>query len=903
MVFPVTPLPLRCELDLGGWTEVTVRESSSVTLSRGSEDGVQAVTPSWCSLTLDDTAGDLSPRNPLGAYYGVIGRNTPIRIGIERDTSQLLLDGYASTITTPDHASLELPDFYFELNFESDDVAGPVILAHKWDEDTNNRTWKLVMTSGSLVLLISTDGVNEYYFPSTERLRAIPGGRTIILCNYESSTGTTYFYVKQTESGSWVQLGSGLTYGTTLTPYNGTAPLVIGQKVPAGEESLGSFVQVALKINSACLYDTTPTVQAWPIMAAIPAGAASFVDSTGKTWTLTGDAEVTDVDWEFFGEVPSWPRSVDYSGNDATVAVKAAGILRRIQSAKDSITSALRRAATVNADDDSVLAYWPCEDGVLSEVLTAVKGVPATYSGAPGFEQCTSFACSDPLPTWASSTFSGKVPFYTASGLITVRALLDIPSGGVTSGSSLLTLHLTGGISAIRAWYSSGGGLALTAYDLDGSILASSTITSFNVDDSRFQIGLSIDSVTTPGTAICTLSVYKVGDSTGTYITHNFTGYVYRVTSVELNRGKYISQAMGGGHIIVRKDSPTIFDLITAVNAHDGEQTSYRFQRLCYENNIPYRNVSQGYADAIRSGEQKTDSLISLLEDVASSDGAILSDDDFPRLGLKFRQRSTLWSQVPAVTIDYATDALSDIKPVDDDMLTANDVTVTRRDSASYRSVRETGTMSVENFPKGIGRYDPGSTELSLSEDVMAQWHSEWMLHIGTWDEPRYPTIGIIGEMLSTAQLTAMTKLRVGDLIVIKNIPDVYGDVKLLVNGISQTLNQFGRRWVLNTSPGSPHNVARYGITRYDTVSSTLGSPITASATSLSVVESGTLWTTTPARFPLDIRVGPEVMTVTAITGTTSPQTFTVVRGINGLTIAHAAGASVKLAEDSFYGF
>jgi hypothetical protein len=903
MVFPVTPLPLRCELNLDGWVAATVREESSVTLSRGSEDGVLAVKPSQCSLTLDDTAGDLSPRNPLGAYYGVIGRNTPIRVGIERDTSYLLLDGYASTITTPDHASLELPSFYFELDFESDDVAGPVILAHKWDSDTNNRTWKLVMTSGSLVLFISTNGANEYYFQSTERLRAMPGGRAIILCQYESTTGTTHFYSKQTESGSWVQLGSGLTYGTTMTPYNGVAPMVIGQKTPEGEESTGSFVQVALKINSACLYDTTPTIQAWPVMAAVPAGVTSFVDPTGKTWTLTGNAEITDVDWEFVGEVPSWPRSVDFSGKDATVSVNAAGILRRIQSAKDHVASALRRAATVNADDASVLAYWPCEDGSLSERLTAVKGIPATYSGAPGFEQCTSFACSDPLPTWTSSTFSGIVPFYTASGLITVRALLDIPSGGVTSGSSLLTLHLTGGISAIRAWYSSGGNLALTAYDLDGSILASSTITAFDVDDSRFQIGLSIDSITTPGTAICTLSVYKVGDSGGTYTTHNFTGYVYRVTSVEINRGKYISQAMGGGHVIVRKDNPTIFDLITAVNAHNDEQTSYRFQRLCYENNVPYRNVSQGYTDSVRSGEQKTDSLISLLEDAANSDGAILSDDDFPRLGLKFRQRSTLWSQVPAVTIDYATDALSDITPVDDDMLTANDVTVTRRDSASYRSVKETGTMSVKDFPEGIGRYDPGSIELSLSDDGMAQWHSEWMLHIGTLDEPRYPTIGIIGEMLSTAQLTAMTKLRVGDLIVIKNIPDVYGDVKLLVNGINQKLNQFGRRWVLNTSPGSPYNVARYGITRYDTVSSTLGSSVTASATSLSVIESGTLWTTTPARFPLDIRVGPEVMTVTAIAGATSPQTFTVTRGTNGLAVAHDVGATVQLAETSFYGF
>jgi hypothetical protein len=64
------------------------------------------------------------------------------------------------------------------------------------------------------------------------------------------------------------------------------------------------------------------------------------------------------------------------------------------------------------------------------------------------------------------------------------------------------------------------------------------------------------------------------------------------------------------------------------------------------------------------------------------------------------------------------------------------------------------------------------------------------------------------------------------------------------------------------------------------------------------------VWTTTAAHssdFPFDIEVintgalSGERMTVTAITGSSSPQTFTVTRGVNGISVAHSSGATVRL--------
>lgn len=50
-------------------------------------------------------------------------------------------------------------------------------------------------------------------------------------------------------------------------------------------------------------------------------------------------------------------------------------------------------------------------------------------------------------------------------------------------------------------------------------------------------------------------------------------------------------------------------------------------------------------------------------------------------------------------------------------------------------------------------------------------------------------------------------------------------------------------------------------------------------------------------QFPFDIKLGGEVMTVTAISGTASPQTFTVTRAVNGVVKSHTAGTELSLAQ------
>ncbi|WP_084965251.1 carbohydrate binding domain-containing protein [Thermoactinospora rubra] len=92
-------------------------------------------------------------------------------------------------------------------------------------------------------------------------------------------------------------------------------------------------------------------------------------------------------------------------------------------------------------------------------------------------------------------------------------------------------------------------------------------------------------------------------------------------------------------------------------------------------------------------------------------------------------------------------------------------------------------------------------------------------------------------------------------------------------------------------------------VDRYQPHASTLAAGINTTATSLSVATSaGPLWTTDDEEFPFDLMIGGERMTVLDISGSSSPQTFTVIRSVNGVVKSHSSGAQVQLFRVSRYG-
>jgi hypothetical protein len=134
-------------------------------------------------------------------------------------------------------------------------------------------------------------------------------------------------------------------------------------------------------------------------------------------------------------------------------------------------------------------------------------------------------------------------------------------------------------------------------------------------------------------------------------------------------------------------------------------------------------------------------------------------------------------------------------------------------------------------------------------------------------------------------------------------------NIDLLVEGWTQTLSPYGWDVTMNCSPADawaqfyPVADAANPVAtdpRMDSDSSFLNAGITSSATSMVVgrATGDPLWDSTAV--PFDVGIGGEQVTATAISGAGSTQTFTITRGVNGVTKAHAANEIITLWQPAY---
>jgi hypothetical protein len=261
-----------------------------------------------------------------------------------------------------------------------------------------------------------------------------------------------------------------------------------------------------------------------------------------------------------------------------------------------------------------------------------------------------------------------------------------------------------------------------------------------------------------------------------------------------------------------------------------------------------------------------------------------------------------MYNQDPAVAFDYANGELSDsLNPVDDDQSIHNSVTVSRSGGGSARVDITDGPVSTQAPPDGVGTYS-SQPSVSLVDDEQCAYQASWRAHLGTVDEARYPQISVnfaASQVANNATLVRqLLEHEVGDRLTVAHPPSWLPPdaISQLVQGYVETFTAFAHDVTLNCSPASPYEIAVYGTDRYDTAGSALNSGCTSTATSISVKTTlGPVWTQAAGDMPFDIAVGGEQMTVTAISGASSPQTFTVTRSVNGLVKAHVTDEDVRL--------
>jgi hypothetical protein len=128
--------------------------------------------------------------------------------------------------------------------------------------------------------------------------------------------------------------------------------------------------------------------------------------------------------------------------------------------------------------------------------------------------------------------------------------------------------------------------------------------------------------------------------------------------------------------------------------------------------------------------------------------------------------------------------------------------------------------------------------------------------------------------------------------------------IDAIIEGRAQRITQKAWDASIFTSPSSPYVVSIVEDTATVQDQARVGSTTTTADVSLTTTYTGTLsvstgadglWTTLAADFPMDVDIDGEQVTISTITGSSSPQTFTIsARSVNGVIVEHLAGASIK---------
>ncbi|MFJ3786988.1 hypothetical protein [Streptomyces sp. NPDC090093] len=912
MVFPQTPLDVRTELQIGGvWTDITTDVYSRVPIGiecGRSEESVRT-NPSKAALQLNNRLGKYSPRNPMSPYFGLIGRNTPVRIAVHGGNSYLNVTGQNNSgASTPDVAALDITgDTDIRLDATLDRWVTPAgaqhtDLAGKYSTAGNQRSWMLQERRGRIYLEWSANGTAILSATSTVA-PAVPPSRRMawrVTLDVDNGAGgwTVTFYTAETIAGPWTQLGAPVTGTGTTSVFASTTVLKVGDATNL------SYSKPAGQIHAFELRNGiggTPVAN--PDFTAQTPGAPSITDATGKVWTMATNGSIRNRHVLFHGDISSWPTRWDLSGNDVYVTAEAAGTLRRLGQGRKSLDSTLRRRLPSHAP----LAYWPCEDSAgATQAYSPLAGVTPLIVTGFDFAKDDTLGGSGALPTVApGGTMRGRIPAPPAPSTVWAVCMpYRIDGTPPVAEQEMLSWTTTG---TARRWrvVQSATATHLQCYDAAGALLFESggIITP---DVYGRWVRLEIKATQSGPNISFTLRWTQVGG--GSYpVSDAFAGTLGNLSQIDTSFGPGLP-GIRVGHITAWSADVITSAYESADHGFTGETATDRLARLATEE---ARTVALSvYTDpsipTTRLGSQRPADLLTLLQDSADADGGILYESKTDA-SLAYRDMNSLYNQTPRLVLSYTADGEigPPLEPTDDDQKTRNDITVSRASGSSARAVLESGPLSVQAPPDGVGVYDDAIT-LNLATDDQPEPIASWRLHLGTWDEARYPTVRL---MLHAAPhlIPAVLQLTIGDRIQITNLPPWLppGPLDLLVQGISHAPDQYTWDVELTCTPAGPWRVGVYDsadLGKADTSGAQLTSGITSGATSFSVTTTAGLpWTTAPGEFPARIVIGGEEMTLTGVTSSTSPQTFTVVRSANGIVKPHSAGAPVALARPVVY--
>lgn len=911
--FPRDPI---IEWYLDKWRDISadVRQDPGLSITHGRKDENATASPARCTFTLDDTTahgnGSYHPNNPQGTWYGTLGRNRPVRVGLRVGTDSFTRTSASGWGTSTSLGAWATP-------FSSGTVASSV---------ASNTGRHSITTTGAFIASYLDDvdikNVTVTVDTSVVGVTGVTGGNlepaNILLRG--TGVGTDYYMLRVTiDNTATIKVAIFQGNGTNLSGTGGIfTPIVwTGQTLRVRFQADGSTLRGKVWLASGDepltwdveFTDTTPLSAGW---VGIRSGVAS-----GNTTTKPVVFSYDNLDVQaprFYGETSQLTpqRSIEHANR--TTDVECASVRRRLTQGTKVLDSAPRRYITRTTLPFNLVEYWPLDEPPSSPTRGAsVNGSLAAYTlqnsgdgsgsirwgadtGLPQFSYCAELSNS---LRFRCDVSPSRFPNNTWGFYFMFRLPQDADGWGL--------VNLDDG-SQVIINFQAGGRVVVYAPD------SLTTVFDFVMENPTDVWHKFAYSITESGSD----SIHRIGID-------GKSPAAYQNTETGLlgspNLGMFFSTADQTFQIAqvlftreaITTGTPTYLEVIhnDIFSGRSGEAAGTRFVRLANEEDVSYDMIGDPTATAT-VGPQRQDTVFNLLREcVAIDQGSEYDSRGAAALG--FRTLRSAVSQDALATLDYAAYQVAEpFGPTSDDQQTLNDVTAERPLGGTRRVQQLTGSLNVQDpgtATDAVGRYDATVT-VNVPDDFTTLFNQAgWRVHVGTNAEPRFPTVAVNLAAPAVSSSTLLTQrlldLGVDDALTITNADAalIFDDVRQLVRGYTERIGTaYEHQIVYNTTPASVYDGATANATTPFTPRVGHSTAVTASSfvagtgTSLVVnMANGYLWDRTAPAF--HVRVGGVVLNVTSIaTNTTTQQTFTVTQTtVNGVTRTIPAGTRVDV--------
>jgi hypothetical protein len=600
----------------------------------------------------------------------------------------------------------------------------------------------------------------------------------------------------------------------------------------------------------------------------------------------------------------AWAPLWDTGLAKVVVKVKAAGRLELLARGEDPQSPLFRSLTGVSSflsgGSPLPVAYWPCEDeaGALN-AASPIPGVRAMDVSGVSFASDSELPGSEALPTLSTgATLVGTIPPYTPTTRWVATLVLHIPNA-VTAATTVLEVGTTGTAAYWRIIVEATG-IRLRAYDssvtqiLDTALTFGTSFSAAKFFGHWNYLQLQVDQ---NGANIdYSLVVQCTADNVGGVLAATLASRTIGIGRFVNTTATADLDGASVGHYGFISDPTRNTDAVIAMTGYRHlEDALQRFQRICLEEGLQYSaDGALEPVGAMLMGPQPVGTVDEILADIEAANAGGTIHDGGPDGGLRFTLRNSRYNATVGMTINLTAKELAPgFEPTLDSEGFANDVTVSQAGGSPARFVNTASVAKVGRFP------GPGATANLYSFGDVEQV-AAWVTHVSSTPGMRYRTIEI--NLLKTPTLAAAwLASRIGSRIQVTNLMAGHppGAVDVFLEGYTENLSPM---WTatLNCSPAAPWQVFQEGdstLARLHLDGQTVNTTAASNAGSLSVATAAgkPLLPTAAGEMPMRILVAGAELNVTAVSGSSSPQTLTATLA-NGIVKSLPAGTTVELA-------